>query len=141
MVKVDYVHTFNYLYDESTGRLFPKLLITLINPSDPNLKIETDAYLDSGAERSLFKADYVLALNMDFQSGQGVQVGSSLRGTWGEARMHRVRLSHEDVGDFELEIGFIEAPLSRNLLGRDFFNLIQIGFRERQQVFYITPAP
>ena len=31
--------------------------------------------------------------------------------------------------------------IKRNLLGRDFFNLLQIGFRERRQVFYVSLEP
>ena len=50
-----------------------------------------------------------------------------------EACLHAVRLSHPELGCFDLEIGFSPFPLRRNLLGRDFFNLVQIGFRERQQ--------
>ena len=41
----------------------------------------------------------------------------------------------------DLDIGFSTVPLRRNLLGRDFFNLVQIGFRERQQVFYVRGEP
>lgn len=55
--------------------------------------------------------------------------------------VHPIRLSHPDLGDFNLEIGFSTVPLRRNLLGRDFFNLVQIGFRERQQVFYVKTEP
>jgi len=42
---------------------------------------------------------------------------------------------------YALEIGFSENPIRRNLLGRGFFNLIQIGFRERYLTFYMTPTP
>ena len=52
-----------------------------------------------------------------------------------------MRLFHGDLGEFELEIGFSESPIRRNILGRDFFNLLQIGFRERYLVFYVTPTP
>jgi hypothetical protein len=74
-------------------------------------------------------------------SGQKKECGSLVKGAGVEARLHWVRLSHPELGDFDLEIGFTESPISRNLLGRDFFNLIQIGFRERYLTFYATPTP
>lgn len=58
-----------------------------------------------------------------------------------EARSHRVQLRHESLGDFELEIGFSTGHISRNVLGRDFLNLVQVGFRENQLAFYMTPKP
>ena len=58
-----------------------------------------------------------------------------------EAIIHSVRLSHPELGDFNLEIAFSTVPLRRNLLGRDFFSLVQIGFRERQQIFYVRAEP
>ena len=39
---------------------------------------------------------------------------------------------HDSLGVNELMIAFSETRLTRNLLGRDFFNLFQIGFRERR---------
>jgi hypothetical protein len=130
----------NYLYD-NTGRPFPKLLLQLTNPQVPEQAVETDAYLDSGAERSLFKADLALAIGLDLNSGQRKEYGSLVKGFGVEARLHLVRLSHPELGDFSLEIGFTESPIGRNLLGRDFFSLIQIGFRERYLTFYVTPTP
>jgi hypothetical protein len=38
-------------------------------------------------------------------------------------------------------VGFSSGEIHRNLLGRDFFNLAQIGFRERHLTFFITPSP
>ena len=45
-------------------------------------------------------------------------------GTVLTATSHPVRLSHSDPGDFELEVGFTSVRIKRNLLGRDFFNLL-----------------
>jgi len=58
-----------------------------------------------------------------------------------EGIIHPVRLSHPDLSDFDLEVGFSTVPLRRNLLGRDFFSMVQIGFRERHQVFYVKAEP
>jgi hypothetical protein len=45
------------------------------------------------------------------------------------------------AGDFNLEIGFTDRQIRRNLLGRDFFNLVQIGFREHQLQYYLNTTP
>src|SRR5712691_4386166 len=141
MVTVEYVHALNYMYDEIMGRQFPKLLLTLVNPKNLDVAIETDAYLDTGAERSIFKADLARALDLVFDSGLRMPYGSIIPSGGGYARIHLVILSHPDLGEFPLDIGFAEGPHGRNLLGRDFFNLMQIGFRENQQIFYVTMAP
>jgi len=65
----------------------------------------------------------------------------SVAGVGLTARLHRVQLVHPVLGSFALEVGFSTVPISRNLLGRDFFNFIQIGFRERYLTFYVTPTP
>lgn len=140
MEMVSYVHALNYRYD-NTGRPFPKLLLQLTNPQFPEQTVETDAYLDSGAERSLFKADLALAIGLDLNSGPRKEYGSTVKGAGVEARLHFVQLSHPELGDFSLEVGFTESAISRNLLGRDLFSLIQIGFREKYLTFYVTPTP
>lgn len=55
------------------------------------------------------------------------------------ARLHRVRIDHERLGERLLEVAFSEAPVVRNLLGRDFFGLFQIGFRELQSTLLFAP--
>ena len=57
------------------------------------------------------------------------------------ATLHAVQLSHADLGTFELEVAFSTTEIRRNLLGRDFFDLVQIGFREHHLAFFITPTP
>ncbi|MCE7874415.1 hypothetical protein DYH09_29145 [bacterium CPR1] len=52
-----------------------------------------------------------------------------------------VTFEHPALGSFQLEIGFSPMHLARNLLGRDFLDLIQIGFREHRLEFYVLPCP
>jgi len=40
-----------------------------------------------------------------------------------------------------LEVGFSSVTIKHNLLGRDFFSLLQIGFRERRQTIYVSLEP
>lgn len=110
------------------------------HPEDPELGIDMDAHLDSGAELSLFNGDFLTALNITLinskPKGYSPTVGPSVTGY-----MHNVRLTVPGVGNFDLEVGFSDVPIRRNLLGRDFFNLVQIGFREHQLQFFIDPTP
>ncbi len=52
-----------------------------------------------------------------------------------------VQLAHADLGTFELEIAFSTSEIQRNLLGRDFFDLVQVGIREHHLELLVTPAP
>jgi hypothetical protein len=102
--------------------------------------LDIDAYLDSGAERSLFEGWITRAIGLDLLAGRTIPYASLTRQTI-EGRLHPVRLSHPSLGHFELEVGFSTGNISRNILGRDFFNLIQVGFRENHLAFYVTPTP
>ena len=139
METVSYVYRFDYSYDDE-GERFQKLLLQIASPGHPEHALEIDAYLDSGAERTLVDGRIGTALGLDLLSGPELRC-VSITGTGLTARLHVVRFSHPDLGDFELEVGFTTVPISRHLLGRDFFNLIQIGFRERQLTFYVIPTP
>lgn len=139
MVTVQYVYEFAYIHDPLSGDPFPILLLRITNPHHPGQALDVNAYLDSGAQRSLFDGWIATSLGFDLLSGRALSYGS-LGGLIG-GRLHHVRLSHPDLGEFDLDIGFSERPISRNILGRDFFNLIQIGFRERHLTFYVTPTP
>ncbi|MBI3300886.1 MAG: hypothetical protein HYZ72_02245 [Deltaproteobacteria bacterium] len=116
------------------------LVLQMASPDHPEQALDIDAYLDSGAQRSLFDGGIGTALGLDLFSGPEIRY-VSIAGTGLAARLHQVRLAHPALGSFELEVGFSTVPISRNLLGRDFFNLVQIGFRERYLVFYVTPTP
>lgn len=141
MVDVTYAHEFPYRYDPVTNDPFPLLQLRLSRPDqDLENAIDIDAYLDSGAQRSVLEGWMAPALGLDLMDGEPVTY-SSTTGQELQGRLHEVRLSHPLLGAFHLEIGFATSDIARNLLGRDFFNLIQLGFRERQLVFYVTPSP
>ncbi len=122
------------------GGLFPILPITIANPRQPARAVDAIAYLDSGAQRSLFGGTLARLVGLDLFGGHRLPFASAV-GMSIDALLHAVRLSHPELGTFDREIGFSSVPLRRNLLGRDFFNLVQIGFRERHLVFYVTPEP
>ena len=138
MISVPYNFAFNYPF--LNHRRFPALQIRVASLCAPDQAVETAAYLDSGTELSLFNGDIARSIELDLLAGQP-KTYQSTSGAAIEARLHRVRLSHAILGDFDLEVGFSLSRISRDLLDRDFFNCIQIGFRENQLAFYVTPTP
>lgn len=138
MVVVDYQHSFNYR--QLALGSYPIIQIRITRPDDPQLGVDTDAYLDSGAERSLFNGHFLTALDIDLVNNKPKPYGSTI-GNSVTGYLHEVRLTVPEIGDFNLEIGFSEVQIRRNLLGRDFFNLVQIGFRERHLEYYLNPRP
>jgi hypothetical protein len=138
-ITVDYEYEYLYRYVDQDNR-YPLLQIQLVNMSDPKRAFEVDAYLDSGAARSLFDGQLASAIGLDLMAGEQKRY-SSTAGSIVWARLHKVRFEHPDLGSFQLEAGFSEAGVIRNLLGRDFFALVQIGFREKHSTFYLTSSP
>ena len=139
MVTVVYDHEFPYPHDMDGAR-YPRLTLRGSNPGDPAQAIDFEAYLDSGAQRSLLNGWIASSIGIDPLGGPPLSyeptAGNALTAT-----LHTIRLEHSELGTFELEVGFSSAPIRRNLLGRDFFNLVQIGFREHQLTLYVTTAP
>ena len=134
-------YTYNFPYRQGpAGGSFPILPMTLTNPHQSARAVDAIVYLDSGAQRSLFDGTLARLIGLDLMAGRRLSFASATRMSI-EAMLHAVRLSHPELGHFDLEVGFSTAPLRRNLLGRDFFDLAQIGFRERHLVFYVTPEP
>ena len=138
MVTVIYQHECNYR-DLGTGEV-PVLALSISLLGSPQNTIDVDAYLDSGTGISLFNGFIISSLGGEllndsrrpYRSTTGVEIFGYL---------HRVRLAVPEVGNFELEVGFSDREIQRNLLGRDFFNLVQIGFRERRLQYYLNTTP
>lgn len=139
MAQVSYAHSFQYNYDVD-GTLRPLLRFVVSSIRDPSAEVEVEASLDTGAERSLFDGRIAVALGIDVLRGPELNF-RTLAGGLLSATLHTVRLSHGDLGAFELQAAFSSGEIERNLLGRDFFDLIQIGFREHQLAFFVTPTP
>ncbi len=100
--------------------------------------MDVNTYLDCGSERSLFNGWVGAALGIDILSGPRMKFETAA-GSYLTTTIHPVRLVHDDFGTFELEVGFSTSEISRNLLGRDFLDFVQIGFREHQLCFFVTP--
>ena len=137
MFDVSYAVELEYLRDEDTGVAYPGLWLEIGPLKSPDAAVHIRCTLDSGASRSIVRGEVALALGLDLLSGPA-QTYATLAGTRLEARLHRVRLTHPELGGHELEIGFATAPVARNLLGRDFFDLFQIGFREHHTRLYFA---
>ena len=135
MEVVQYTHQVTYLRD-SIGKPFPILQLRISNPVDSDQGLDIEGYLDSRAEYSLLNGWMAAAIGLDLLSGTerkyGPIVGPTIVG-----RVHRIRLTHPAVGTFDLDVGFSTQEIRREILGRDFFNLVQIGFRERYLSYYL----
>ena len=118
----------------------PVLTVTMSNWEGVDASIDVDAYLDSGTSTSLFNGSFLSALGISLINARKKSFASTA-GNSIEAYIHRVRLTLPELGAFDLDIGFSNTQIIRNLLGRDFFNLVQIGFRERQSEYYLSPLP
>ena len=140
MVTVQYQHEFPYTYVGEYDDYFPILTLRMTNPRQSEQSLDIDGYLDSGAKRSLFDGWIAATLGFDLFSGPKVTHGSST-GFQITGHLHQVRFFHPALGSFDLEISFSTVEISRNLIGRDFFNLVQVGFREKYLTFYLTPTP
>ena len=139
MATVSYSFQYEYAYD-ADGKRFPRLELRASNPLKSVVPVDLRAYLDSGAERSLFNGWIGAVLGIDVLKGPRL-IYETGAGTHLSATIHPVRLSHPDLGEFDIEVGFSSGEVPRNLLGRDFFDLVQIGFREHHLTFYVTPSP
>lgn len=138
MVTVTYLHEFNYR-ELQEGRC-PVLQLRVSPPGNSENMIDVDAYLDCGTQRSLFNGFLITSLGIPLINDKRVSY-TSTAGNSIEAYLHNIQLNLPGVADFNLEIGFSSGGIRRNLLGRDFFNLVQIGFRENQLKYFLTPSP
>ena len=103
-------------------------------------QFDVEAYLDSGCEYTLFNGWVATTLGLDLLAGRRRRFGSA-SGSVVEAAIHPVHLVHDDLGAFDLDVAFSLTDIRRSLLGRDFFALAQIGFREYHQCFFVTMGP
>ncbi|MBI3928545.1 MAG: hypothetical protein HY319_23595 [Armatimonadetes bacterium] len=138
MVTVTYDYEFLYPYTE-TGSREPLLQLRMAG-AGLDQWADVDAFLDTGAELTLFDGEISRVIGLDLSAGRSKR----FRGTSGsqiEARQHHVILVHKHVGRFQLPVCFSLSPIARNLLGRDFLNRVQVGFRENHLTFYMAPGP
>lgn len=140
MYPVDYEHRFDYRRDPRDGNPRPILSFDLVNREAPECRVQASGLLDTGCERSIFEGHLALMLGIDLLEAPRVPYCTAI-GHRVEVPIHPVRLEHPLLGSFDLEVGFAQFPLSRNLLGRDFLDHVQIGFREHRLEFYVTARP
>lgn len=137
MIYVTYTHQFPYK-DDGRG-YFPILQLRISSVRDALRSVDIDAYLDSGATRSLFYGWIAAELGYELLAGERLPYVSTTKQEL-EGRIHPVRIAYADVDPFVLEVGFATGEISRNILGRDFFALAQIGFHERAIEYYLSPV-
>lgn len=116
------------------------ILVRLQPANVQGFPVDVEAVLDTGAGRSLFDGRLATAIGLDLLAGTRTPYQPT-SGPGIDGYLHPVRLLHDDLGEFDMQIGFSHGPIKRNLLGRDFFEHIQIGFRESRTSFFVTPQP
>lgn len=138
-VQVEYQHRFDYRYDVWGQDLQPLLPLDLVHPRTLQ-RVTLDGYLDSGCSRSLFDGRLALAIGLDPTSGRSIPY-TSATGVSIRASLLPIQLEIPQLGRFQLEVGFTQVNLDRNLLGRDFLARVQLGLRENRSEFYLSGNP
>ena len=136
MVTIAYQIAVSYLR-RASGSLYPALFVELQNLSNPAKSIQIAAELDSGAEYSLFEGKLAIAIGLDLFGGKPFAFELN-NGVALDARILPVAISHDDLGRLNLDARFSTGPLRRNILGRDFFDLLQVGFDEHHSEVYLS---
>jgi len=85
----------------------------------------------------LFNGGFASAIGLSLLDGAARTYGTTNK-TEISARLHRVALWIPELGEFTMTLGFSLDDITRNILGRDFFSLVRIGFDERVQVFHVS---
>jgi len=139
MISVNYSLEFNYrIYQDE---LFPVLTVEVRNPVNDE-SVEQDAFLDCGAARSIFMGTILPMVGLTLLDGEEWNFQTN-DGRLVEARIHPIQIVLTEDGTqtvFDLPLAFSMADIQRNLLGRDFFDRIQVGFRESHSQFFIEPT-
>ena len=138
MPEVSYRISLDYLRDPETGEPFSGLWMVVVHPGQAS-RARSPVPLGLGCRSFAVRPGQIAhGIGLGLQRGD-VQVFSASSGAKLAARLHRVRLRHEDLGEFELRVGFSESNSRANLLGRDFFNLFHVGFQERRSTLLFSP--
>lgn len=118
----------------------PVITVSMSLPDDAESGVDIDAFLDSGTSTSLFNGSFLQGLDVQVMNDRS-KTFTTTSGIPLTAYLHPVRLTLPDVGVFQLNVAFSIDPIIRNLLGRDFFNLVQIGFRENHSQYFLISTP
>jgi hypothetical protein len=89
--------------------MFPILSVVVSNPRSLVRSADVIGYLDSGAQRSLFDGTLAGFIGLDLMDGLRVTFASAA-GLSIEGIIHPVRLSHPELGKFDLDIAFSTVP-------------------------------
>lgn len=125
-----------FSYKERGGIRYPMLNLEL---GHMDKFIAAEALVDSGADFSIFRAEFAEALGIPIERGEKVL----LKGIGGDIRCYRHVLTFRFAGRvFEWPVFFSrQFRFSMNLLGRGgFFEPFIVTFRERQKEFVLTDA-
>ncbi len=110
MVNVSYSHALSYGYDSGRGR--PMLRVQVGNPRNRDLAIQTLAHLDSGTDMTIFRGDVCSVIGIELMAGPEKRFQTSVIGASSlVAHVHRAKLVHEVLGEYDIEIAFSTQPI------------------------------
>jgi len=134
-VTVTYRYSFPYRLIPGEGGAFPAISVRLISAHG---MVDSLAILDSGAEQSMFDGTLLVPLGLSLLQGKSI----SLLSLGGPLTAYQHAVEVEVQGHrFPCETCFSSQSIRHNLLGRNFFTYVQVGFRESRLEIYFDPTP
>lgn len=140
MLTINYELVVPYrLIPDVAGALNPRPCLAVL-VTGPEGQYDVVAHVDSGSHYVVFDGEIANIIGLNLADGEYKELGPPGGGVV-PARLHNVSLEVESYR-FRCRAAFTEIRIRRCLLGRTgFFNLWQIGFRERTWELYLSPDP
>lgn len=105
---------------------------------------DTYALLDSGADGSLFHANWARRIGLDLYSGRLGTLEGIKPGEFMDCYIHRIHLTIGSV-NVRCDVGFCETmglDIGEQLIGREVvFNTMRFGLRQRVRKVYVGRIP
>lgn len=128
---VSYAHKFEYRNIPGHEGLYPALLLSI----SATESVDTVGVIDTGSVRTLFNGELAAAIGLRLEDGTP-QALYPINGGVLRTKLLKAHILFNGL-EFDLDICFSEARVNRNLLGRDFLEKIQVGFREHHRLIYL----
>jgi hypothetical protein len=137
---IDYNFEYPYRPMGPDGLHFPVLQVGLENPNDSERQVDTFVYVDSGSRITVLDGEIAQDIGINFTEGEEQQLGSIAGGSI-QGWLNNINLHLEGFPPVLLRVAFVDPSfkIRRQLLGRDFFYHVQIGFWEYARLLYLSP--
>lgn len=126
---------FDYKYSLSE---YPSLPFVLVNPDDVERRIEYTGHIDTGSTHTSLRRDMAAVLGLDLTHGSHMEVYSGGRKI--DGLLKELRMEHEDLGVFMVDVLVRDAGTESFLLGRDILRDLDVAFKFNEPCFYVSLA-